>query len=202
MAPALESILLRKTYDWLMHISGRPRAVWVLWLFGFAESWLFTMPASMPLVPMVLAARERAWRYAAVCGTASVVGGLVGYFIGAALFEIVGRPLLEFFEAMSAYEDFLRRYSDSGAWIVFVGAITPVAYKVVPIASGAVQIDLWAFVIALVVGRNLRYFVIAGLLWWFGPSIRSFIERRLRLVFYALAAAAALGVFVLLNFIN
>lgn len=121
--------MLRSGYDWLMDISGRRRAVWVLWLFGFAESWLFTMPASMPLVPMVLAARHRAWRYAAVCGTASVIGGLVGYVIGAQLFDVAGRPMLDFFGATGAFEEFLERYRDWGAWVVFLAAILPVAYN-------------------------------------------------------------------------
>ena len=169
-------------------------------LVSFAESSFFPLPPDVLLVPMILARPRRAWLIAAVCTTASVVGGYVGYAIGFFLFDALGRPLLEFYHAMDKYEAFKAAFAEWGAWIIVIKGLTPIPYKLVTIASGAAQFDLVAFTLASIVSRGLRFFLLAALLWRFGEPIRDFIERRLMLV-TSLLAAALVGGFVVLRYL-
>jgi membrane protein YqaA with SNARE-associated domain len=138
---------------------------------------------------MVLAARSRAWLIAAVCTVASVTGGLLGYAIGALLFDVIGAPVLELYGYLDKFADFQQRYNEYGAWIVFGAGLTPFPYKVITIASGVTGLDLVTFTVASVLARGLRFFFIAALLWWVGEPIRRFIERnlgRLTILFFVL----------------
>ena len=165
-----------------MGLAARRDAVWALAAVAFVESSVFPIPPDVLLIPMVLAARDRAWRYAAICTIASVLGGMLGYAIGYFLFETAGRPVLEFYGYAAKFDLFSARYNEWGAWIVFIAGVTPFPYKVITIASGATQLDPVVFGIASVVARGFRFFIVAALLWWIGPPIRDFIERRLGLV--------------------
>jgi membrane protein YqaA with SNARE-associated domain len=131
------------------------------------------------LIPMVLAARRRAWLIAALCTVSSVSGGMLGYAIGALLFETLGRPILEFYGYLAKFVDFQARYNEWGAWIVFGAGVTPFPYKVITIASGVTRLDLVTFVVASLLARGLRFFLVAALLWYFGDAIRRFIEHNL-----------------------
>ncbi len=128
---------------------------------------------------MVLAARRRAWLIAAVCTAASVIGGLLGYAIGALLFETLGRPILEFYGYLERFTEFRAAYNDWGAWIVFGAGLPPFPYKVITIASGVTGLNLGTFMVASVLARGLRLFAVAALLSWFGASIKRFIETNL-----------------------
>ncbi len=174
--------MLRSTYDWVMGLAARKDAIWVLAAIAFIESSVFPIPPDVLLIPMVLAARDRAWRYAAVCTIASVLGGMVGYAIGMFLFEAAGQPLLELYGYAAKFDEFRGRYNEWGAWIVFVAGLTPFPYKVITIASGATELDLAVFTVASVFARGLRFFIVAALLWWLGPPVREFIEKRLGLM--------------------
>ncbi len=174
--------MLRRLYDWVMGLAARRDAVWALAAIAFIESSVFPIPPDVLLIPMVLAARDRAWRYAAVCTIASVLGGMLGYAIGYFLFETVGSPILDFYGYAARFDSFSARYNEWGAWIVFIAGVTPFPYKVITIASGVTQLDPVVFSVASVTARGLRFFVVAALLWWVGPPIRDFIERRLGLV--------------------
>ena len=134
------------------------------------------------LIPMILAERAKAWFFAAVCTVSSVLGGMAGYAIGYFLFELAGKPILAFYGYEQAFADFAGRYNEYGAWIVFFAGVTPFPYKVITIASGATALNFWVFMVASIIARGLRFFVVAALLYWFGPPIRAFIERRLGLV--------------------
>ncbi len=171
--------MIRRLYDWTMAQAEKPYAVRFLAFISFIESSVFPIPPDVLLVPMVLGARARAWFYAAVCTAASVLGGLAGYLIGAFLFEAIGEPVLEFYGYAEKFVDFEMRYQEWGAWIVFFAGLTPFPYKVITIASGAFHLDILTFIIASILSRGLRFFVVAGLLWQFGPPIRSFIEKNL-----------------------
>ncbi len=174
--------MLRSTYDWVMGLAARKDAVWVLAAIAFIESSVFPIPPDVLLIPMVLAARDSAWRYAAVCTIASVLGGMLGYAIGMFLFEAAGQPLLELYGYAAKFDEFRGRYNDWGAWIVFIAGLTPFPYKVITIASGVTELDLAVFTIASVLARGLRFFAVAALLWWLGPPVREFIEKRLGLM--------------------
>ncbi len=174
--------MLRRLYDWAMDMAGHRHALWVLAGVAFIESSVFPVPPDILLIPMVLAARERAWRIAAVATVASVVGGGLGYLIGAALFDTVGRPLLEFYGQMESFQEFQAVYKEWGAWIVAGAGFTPFPYKVITIASGVAGLDPAVFMAASAVSRGARFFLVAALLWHFGPPIRIFIEKHLPLL--------------------
>ncbi len=187
--------MIRALYDWTMRQAASPRATWALGAVSFADSSFFPVPADALLIPMVIAERRRAWTLALICSVTSVLGALVGYFIGAFLFEEVARPLLTFYGYRDEFADFAVTYNQWGAWIVLIaGGLTPFPFKVVTIASGATSLDPAVFVLSCIVARGSRYYMVAGLLYRFGPAVRDFLDRRLKLAL-ALAAAATVGGF-------
>lgn len=175
--------MLRRLYDWTMSLAAGPHAPRALGAVSFVESSFFPIPPDVVLIPMVLAERNKAWIYAVICTVTSVAGGLLGYLIGAVLFEEVARPILELYGYAEKFETFRGRYNEWGPWIVFMAGVTPFPFKVITIASGATGLDLTVFILASIVARGVRFFVVAGLLYWLGPPIRRFIEERLGLVF-------------------
>ena len=174
--------MLQRTYNWVMNLSAQPNAIWALAAISFIESSFFPIPPDILLIPMVLAARTKWLKIAFVCTLASVMGGIFGYGIGYYFYESIGRPLLDFYGYTAKFENFQLRYNTYGAWIVFIAGVTPFPYKVITIASGLTHLDLATFTGASVLARGLRFFVVAALLWWIGPPIRNFIEKRLGLI--------------------
>ncbi|MGB0575806.1 MAG: YqaA family protein [Alphaproteobacteria bacterium] len=192
--------MIQRTYDWVMSFSARPNAVWALVIIAFIESSIFPIPPDVLLIPMVLAARSRWLGLAMACTIASVLGGLAGYAIGYFLYDGIGRPLLEFYGYGAKFADFQQRYNEFGAWIVFIAGTTPFPYKVITIASGVTQLDLTTFTTASVLARGLRFFIVAGLLYWLGPPIKEFIEKRLGIMF-TLFVIMLVGGFVVLKYL-
>ena len=188
--------MLKRLYGWGKAKAAHPHAFWWLVAFAFAEATFFPLPADVLLIPMVLAMRARAWRLAAACTVASVAGGCFGWLIGAFAFEPVGRPLLELYGAMDLLALFKAEYDKYGELFVAIGAITPVPYKVVTIASGFFQMDPASFALVSLIGRGVRYFAVAGAVYLFGPLIERFIDRNVKLAF-AVFTVLLLGGFVL-----
>jgi len=174
--------MLRSLYDWTLRAAGDRRAERWLALVAFVESSVFPIPPDVMIVPMVLADRRRAWRVATIATLASVAGGLMGYAIGALFYEALGRPILDLYGYADKFAGFAERYNEWGAWIVFGAGVTPFPYKVITIASGVTQLDLLVFMVASAAARGLRFFLVAALLWWFGPAIRWLLDRYLGLL--------------------
>ena len=174
--------MLRRLYDWTMELARHRYAAWALAGVAFIESSVFPIPPDVMLIPMALAERAKAWLYAAIATAASVIGGLAGYAIGYFLFETIGQSLIALYGYTEAFESFADRYNEWGAWIVFIAGTTPFPYKVITIASGVTALDLGVFIVASVLARGARFFLVAGLLYWLGPPIRDFIERYLGLL--------------------
>lgn len=191
---------VRSLYDWTMAQAERRYALAALFAVSFIESSVFPIPPDVLLIPMVLAARERAWRIAGVCTLASVLGGLAGYGIGYFFFEAVGEPVLAFYGYLEKFGDFAAAYNEWGVWIVAGAGFTPFPYKVITIASGVTQLDLATFTLASVVSRGGRFFLVAALLWYFGDPIRRFIENNLPTLTW-LFFALLLGGFLALRFL-
>ena len=175
--------MLRRLYDWVMGLAAHPQASFWLFAIAFMESSFFPIPPHIMLIPMVIADRTKAWRYAAIVTIGSVLGGIAGYLIGYGLFDQVGMPVLQFYGMGEKFKQFAANYNEYGAWIVFTAGVTPFPYKVITIASGVTALNFWVFLIASVAARSLVFFVIAGLLSAFGQPIRVFIEKRLGLMF-------------------
>ena len=192
--------MIRKLYDWTLSLAGHPRALWALAIIAFVESSFFPIPPDVLMIPMIIAAPTRAFRIAAVATVASVLGGLFGYAIGALLFETVGQPILDFYGKADAFDSFATRYNDWGAWAVLIAGVTPFPFKVITIASGATGLSLPLFILSAILARALRFFVVAALLWKFGPPIRDFIEKRLGLMF-AIFCVLLIGGFYLVRYL-
>ena len=169
--------MFRRAYDKMMDLATHRNAPWALAGVSFIESSVFPIPPDVMLIPMVLADRRKAWLYAAIATIASVLGGIFGYIIGYFLFDTIGQPILNFYGYGEKFEDFAARYNDYGAWIVFIAGVTPFPYKVITIASGVTQLNFFVFMLASIAARGIRFFVLAGLLYWFGPPIKSFIDK-------------------------
>lgn len=175
--------MLRGLYNWTMSLASSRYALWALAAVAFIESSFFPIPPDVLMIPMIIAAPRRAFLIAGVATVASVLGGLFGYYLGAALFETVAQPILNFYGKGAYFKEFAVKYNEYGAWAVLIAGVTPFPFKVITIASGATGLSLPVFFFASVVARALRFFIVAALLWKFGEPIRDFIERRLGLVF-------------------
>lgn len=171
--------MLRRLYDWVMRAAESPQALKWLAAVSFAESSFFPIPPDAMIVPMVLAQPRRAWVIAAVCTVASVIGGFFGYAIGYYLFEAIGRPIVEFYGYQAAFDKFRDEFQHWGLWIILIKGLTPIPYKIVTIASGVAHFDLLVFGFASLATRAARFFLVAALLRFFGPPIRTFIEKYL-----------------------
>ncbi len=163
--------------------ADHPRALWVLAFVAFIESSVFPIPPDVLMIPMILAAPRRAWLIAGVALVASVLGGVLGYAIGAFAFDTIGQPILEALGKAEKMEAFNARFNDLGFWAVLTAGVTPFPYKVITIMSGWTGMPLVTFITTSILARALRFFIVAGLLWYFGAPIRDFIERRLGLMF-------------------
>jgi membrane protein YqaA with SNARE-associated domain len=190
--------MLRRLYDRTLALAASPRATWWLALVSFCESSFFPIPPDVLLVPMCLARPDRAWRFAAICTVASVLGGVLGYIIGYAVFDQVARPILALYGYGDKFAAYQAMYAEWGLWIILIKGLTPIPYKIVTIASGAASFDFWVFMAASIVTRGGRFFLVAALLHFLGDWARDFIERRLTLI-TVLVAAGIVGGFAALR---
>jgi membrane protein YqaA with SNARE-associated domain len=185
--------MIRRLYEWILALSGRPSAPWALGAVAFAESSFFPIPPDVMLVPMAVARPERVWTYALVATIASVAGGLLGYAIGALLYESVGLWLFKLYGLTQGAEAFRASYAHYGHWIILLKGLTPIPYKLVTITSGFAGYDLFWFTVLSLVTRGARFFILAGLIGRFGPSIRSVMDRHLNVVAACFGAVLVLG---------
>lgn len=195
--------MLRRLYDWTMSLAGRPTAEIWLGLIAFVESSVFLIPADVLFVPMVIARPERAWRYATVATVFSVLGGILGWYIGHYAFDSVARPILEFYGKLDAFE--AMRASTAGHNAVLLLLITSgVAHlppiKVVTILSGAANVDLGLFIVSAIAARGARFFVLGWLIRRYDEPIRHFLERRLAQL-AAVVVIAIILLFVVKHFV-
>src|SRR3978361_1905902 len=190
--------MLRRLYSRVMALAASPNAAWWLALIAFAEASCFPIPPDALLVPMALAKPRAAWRFAAICTVASVAGGGLGDLIGFALFGQLAQPILRLYGYGAAYAAFQAKFQEYGLWIILIKGLTPIPYKIVTIAAGAARFDFRLFMMASVLTRGVRFFLVATLLHFFGDAVRDFIERRLTLVTSALAVGV-LGGFLALK---
>lgn len=192
--------MFRSLYDWTMRQARRPNAPRALAVVSFLESSVFPIPPDVMLLPMCLAAPHRSFQYAFICTVASVLGGMLGYAIGFFLIETLGQWIIRIYGLADAWAAFESAYGEYGLWIILIKGLTPIPYKLVTIASGAAHFSLAVFIIASVVTRGVRFFLLAGLLWKFGPPIQVFIERRLTLLGW-IFLIALVGGFIVISYL-
>lgn len=175
--------MIKSLYNWTIRMADHPHALWVLAAVAFIESSVFPIPPDVIMIPMILARPSRAWLIAGVALVASVLGGMLGYAIGAFAYETIGEPILASLGKADAMAEFSTRFNDLGFWAVLTAGVTPFPYKVITIMSGWTGMPLATFIATSILARGLRFFIVAGLLWKFGAPIRDFIEKRLGLMF-------------------
>lgn len=191
--------MLRALYNWTMSFAAHPNAKKALAVISFAESSFFPIPPDVLLIPMVLAERRKAFEIAAICTIASIVGGMLGYAIGAFLYDTVGVWVVNLYHLQDQMEAFKAQYREWGILIILLAGFTPIPYKVFTITSGLLAYDFGLFVLLSALGRGGRFFLLAALLYYFGEPIRGFIERRLEILTAGVAAIAIAG-FVLVRY--
>ena len=171
--------LLRRIYDWCIAAADKPHAMWIMGAVAFAESSFFPIPPDVMLVPMALASPRRAYIMAAWCTAASVVGGMLGYAIGALLYDSVGAWVMNVYGYGDKIEFFRAVYKCWGAWIILIKGLLPIPYKVVTITSGFAGYNFGLFVLFSTITRGGRFLVLAWLLHRYGEKAREIIENRL-----------------------
>ncbi|MCA0043824.1 YqaA family protein [Celeribacter litoreus] len=177
---------MRRLYNWTLSLAESPHALWALAIVAFIESSVFPIPPDILMIPLIVARPREAFKIAGIATVASVLGGMLGYWIGYGAFETIGRPVLEFYGKDAYFDEFAVKYNEYGAWAVLIAGITPFPYKVITILSGTTGLSLPVFILSSITARAFRFFIVAALLWKFGDPIREFIERRLGLVFTVL----------------
>ncbi|WP_375460997.1 YqaA family protein [uncultured Enterovirga sp.] len=192
--------MLRSLYNWVLNLSARPSAPYALGAVSFAESSFFPIPPDVMLVPMALARPDRAYFYAALTTITSVLGGLLGYAIGALLYDSVGQWLFSLYGLDKGAEAFRAAYAQYGHWIILLKGLTPIPYKLVTITSGFAGYDLVWFTILSIVTRGARFGILAALLGRYGPAIRGILDRHLGLV-TAVLVVIVLGGFAAIKLI-
>ena len=185
--------MLKRVYDWCIAAADKPYALWILAAVSFAESSFFPVPPDVMLAPMSLAQPKRAWVFAGVCTIASVLGGILGYAIGALLYDSVGHWLIQLYNLGDKVETFREGYARWGSLVILLKGLTPIPYKLVTITSGFAGYTLLLFTLCSIVARGGRFFVAALLMNRYGDWIRVRVERHLGLFAAILVAVLVLG---------
>jgi len=176
--------VIRKLYDWVLHWAETPYGGPALFLLALVESSVFPVPPDVLLIALCIALPTRALRFALLASAGSVMGGLLGYGIGWGAWPLVNTFFFQYIPGFSP-EVFARvqsLFAEYGFWVVFTAGFTPIPYKVITIGSGVFQINLMVFLLASLISRSLRFFLVAWLLRRYGPSMREFIDRYFNLL--------------------
>lgn len=169
--------MLRKLYDWVLHWAETPYGSWALFILAFCESSFFPIPPDLLLIALSVAIPKKSFKYALICSIGSVIGGCFGYLIGWQFMAIIGEKIIAFY-GLTEKVDYVRElYIRYDAWAVGVAGFTPIPYKIFTISAGAFKIDFFVFMIASIISRSARFFLVGGLIYLFGPKIQYFINR-------------------------
>jgi membrane protein YqaA with SNARE-associated domain len=187
--------MLRRLYDWCIAAAHKPYATWLMGLVSFVESSFFPIPPDVMLIPMSIARPERAYSYATLCTWTSVLGGVLGYAIGALLYDSVGQWLIGLYGYGDKVEAFREAYNKYGALIILLKGLTPIPYKIVTITSGFAGYNLLLFVLLSIVARGMRFFFLAFLLNRYGERARAMLEERLGFWVSVGAVVMVVGIF-------
>lgn len=174
--------ITRRMYDWVLHWAETPYGVLALIILAFAESSFFPVPPDVLLIALAISIPKKSYLYAFQTTAASVAGGMLGYYIGMALMEVVGWRIIDFYHARELFTQLFETFKEYNFWAVLVAAITPIPYKVFTISAGAASADFAIFMIASVIGRSIRFFAVATLIYFFGEKIKSFIDKYFNLL--------------------
>jgi len=168
---------LRRLYDWTIGWAERPGGTWALFLLAFAESSFFPIPPDVLLIALCVGASKKSFKFAGICALGSVLGGMLGYSIGFWGYDTIGEPIVKLYHGEAVMEKIQSWYDTYGFWGTLAAAITPIPYKVFTIASGVFKFPFIPFMLASIIGRSFRFFLVAGVIYIFGPTVKAIIEK-------------------------
>ena len=192
--------MLRKLYDWVLHWAETPYGSWALFLLAFCESSFFPIPPDILLIGLAVAIPKRSFRYALICSAGSVLGGCFGYLIGWQFMAGIGERIIAFYGLTQKIDYIQSLYMAYDAWAIGIAGFTPIPYKVFTISAGAFHINFMVFVIASVVSRSARFFLVGGLIYVFGPKIQAFIDKYFNVLAVVFTVLLVAG-FVVIKFV-
>lgn len=186
---------LRSLKEWVENFAQKPGAGWALFLIAFAESSFFPIPPDVLLIALGVLVPKKSFKYALICSVGSVLGGMFGYLIGYQFFELIGQKIIAFYGVQAQYEYVQKLYSENAFSAIAIAGFTPIPYKVFTIAAGAFEVSFATLVYASALSRSARFFLVSGLFYFFGPSIKPFIDK------YFEALSVAFVVLLILGFV-
>jgi membrane protein YqaA with SNARE-associated domain len=194
--------LVRRLYDWVLHWAETPYGGPALFLLALVESSIFPVPPDVLLIALCIALPSRAWRFALLTSAGSVLGGLIGYGIGWGAWPFVDTFFFDYIPGFTpaVFERVQGLFAEYDFWVVFTAGFTPIPYKVITIGSGVFNINLPVFLVASVISRSLRFFLVAWLLHRYGSGMREFIDRYFNLL-SIIFVLLLLGGFLLLKYV-
>lgn len=185
--------MLRGLYDWVLHWAATPYGTWALFLLALSESSFFPIPPDILLIALAVAIPEKSFKYALICSVGSVLGGCLGYLIGWQFMTSIGERIISFYGLNQKVAYIAELYSAYDAWAIGIAGFTPIPYKVFTISAGAFEINFWVFLLASIVSRSARFFLVGGLIYIFGSQIKSFIDRYFDLLAIAFTVLLVVG---------
>lgn len=162
---------------WVENFADKPYAGLALFLIAFTESSFFPIPPDVLLIAIALLKPQLSFRYALICSVGSVLGGMFGYLLGLQFYEIIGKKIIEFYHLQDEYNTVKIMYDKNAFVAIVIAGFTPIPYKVFTIAAGAFQINFYTLVLASALSRPARFFLIGGLIYFFGPKVKTFIDK-------------------------
>lgn len=192
--------MLKRLYHWVLHWSDSPYGAWALFILAFSESSFFPIPPDVLLVALAVGKPEKSLKFAAICALGSILGGILGYVIGWQFMAAVGEKIVAFYGLSTKVEYIEVLYNRYDAWAVGIAGFTPIPYKVFTIAAGVFKINFFIFIAASAISRSARFFLVAGLIYYFGPGIQTFIEKYFNLL-VVVFTILLVGSFVILKYI-
>ena len=189
--------MLRRLYNWMIRYSTHPYATWILGTVSFIESSFFPLPPDPLYMAMLMENRHRVWRLAFLCTATSVAGGILGYYIGRVFFDTLGESIIHTYHLEQSFENMKTGFHRWGFWLIALKGLTPVPYKIVTITSGVVNLNLGTFILASIIARGFRFYLLAALFWFYGPEIKNFIEKNLALVSGLALGALVVGYWII-----
>ncbi len=195
-------IWLRRLYDWVLHWALTPYGALALFLLAFAESSFFPIPPDVLLLALCISVPTRSFHFAAIAAVGSVLGGAAGYGIGLGFWGVAGDFFFRYVPGFTAevFQRVQNLFAEYDFWMVFTAGFTPIPYKVITIGAGVFRIDFAIFLLASLISRSLRFFLVAWLLFRFGPAMRQFIEKYFNLL-TLIFTLLLVGGFVLLRWL-
>jgi len=191
---------LRALKEWVEGLAAKPSAGWALFFIAFAESSFFPIPPDVLLIALAVVLPRKSFRYAFICSIGSVLGGMFGYVLGMEFYELIGRPIIQFYGVEHQYHEVQGLYEKNAFLSIAIAGFTPIPYKVFTIAAGAFHIPFLTLVTASVLSRSLRFFLVAALFYWFGPPIKSLIDKYFEWLTLAFLVLLVLGFVVIRKF--